>query len=348
MPDKNTALIPQFQQKQHKKLSKEETYFNERVHQIKELKEYIQKAKDITDEFDRLNQTELMPIFHKITKQKIKFIQILDKNYSSDFFRKKEKEKIACLILDEIDQLPDLAPDLESIKQKYADLGYLTNTAKPPNTEDTPTQTANDDAHDDFLFDDFFDALSQEKNDHHTRKINKSSEKQVKKSENEKQLNKTIRTLYTELIKVLHPDRESDEEIKLAKTEIMKNVTEAYKKRDYFGLMQLQIAYLQGLGGKNLQETPKETLQQYNKILLNQKKALETEWNRLSSPRSALGTLIGEAVKNKSYLYYKINMEKSQMKKHIQQLKHNNLLFEQDKRYITQYLESIDLDDFED
>lgn len=354
MKEDNKSLLPQFVETKKKKLNREEKFFNSRINTIKELKEKIGKANEALEEFQRLGQKELAPVAQKIHNEKVKFLKILDKSYDLKYFRKKEKEKIAYLILEEIEEIGLEDEFLDELENKYRVLLYGESKAEEIDEEDEDEDEDNDFNHHNQkdMFNEFFKFLSGEEERDKKQSNRKKTANQIKAEEKkqaeEKKLSKTTRTLYTELVKVLHPDKEPDEDKRLQKTEIMKKVTEAYKNDDYFELMKLQIEYLEGVGGKDIKDVSKDTLKQYNKILLEQKKALELEWSMLTNPFSPFGIMIENCVKNISYLHYKIKTDKSQMNSLQKKLANNNKLFEQDKKNLREYLKSVELDDDDD
>ncbi len=344
-------LIPQFKKDTKQPLNREERFFNSRINKIKELKENIAKGQQVLEEMQRIGQIEFAPIANKLLEEKLRYIQILDKYYSlGKYFRKKEKEKMAFIILDEIEELPATTDELEVIKKKYSLIMYGSENPESDEEFDEPQQNPFEGKGN--IFDEIFKMMGNRGKAASSEQENKEkTASQLKKEEKQKieaqKLNKTSRTLYTELVKVFHPDREPDEEIKTQKTEVMKRITEAYEKDDYFELMRLQLEYLEGIGGKDLQQVSKDNLKYYNKILLEQKKALEQEWGMMTHPFSPMGSIIREAIKNPSFLKYKAKRDKAEMRKVLKGVKQNNDLFEEDKKYLREFLKLIDIEEEE-
>ena len=135
---------------------------------------------------------------------------------------------------------------------------------------------------DDFQFDptdpDFAEKaralLEDEMEDKRKASIPKKSKKQ---QEAEEAMNKPLRQIYTSLVKMLHPDSEQDEELKLKKTEIMKDVTEAYEKADLFKLLSLQMEH-GVVGDDKLSTVDDSILKIYVKILKQKKEELNNEY----------------------------------------------------------------------
>ena len=94
----------------------------------------------------------------------------------------------------------------------------------------------------------------------------------------EEQTLKSMREIYLELVKELHPDRETDETLRAQKEERMKQLTEAYKQKDLASLLMMQINWLQEESAKTPQSQTDEVLKRDNKILRAQLNRLEEEF----------------------------------------------------------------------
>lgn len=104
----------------------------------------------------------------------------------------------------------------------------------------------------------------------------KLTKKELLAKAQEDALNKSLREVYTDLVKAFHPDQEQDEEKRLIKEEKMKQITEAYQKKDLSTLLFMQIEWLE-VSSKTPQSQSDETLKSYNKILKQQVANLQEE-----------------------------------------------------------------------
>lgn len=124
---------------------------------------------------------------------------------------------------------------------------------------------------------------------HQKRKMSKA---ELTRKLQEEQALKSVRTIYMELVKELHPDREQDEELRLIKEERMKQLTEAYKNKDLSALLTMQINWLtesvKSPGGQ-----PDEILKGYNKLLKKELVKLENEQMMIHHSMSDLPDEIG-------------------------------------------------------
>ena len=95
-----------------------------------------------------------------------------------------------------------------------------------------------------------------------------------KKQAEEKNITKSVRSLYMDLVKALHPDLEPDEAEKARKTELMKQVTTAYQANELLTLLRLQLE-LQRIDQSHLENLAEDQLRYYNKLLKEQARELD-------------------------------------------------------------------------
>lgn len=109
------------------------------------------------------------------------------------------------------------------------------------------------------------------------RQKKKMTQADLKRKIQEEQTLKSMRTVYMELAKKLHPDREQDEALRAVKEERMKQLTEAYQKKDLAALLTMQVSWLEETVTLTPGELSDEVLKGYNKVLKAQLKKLEEE-----------------------------------------------------------------------
>lgn len=110
------------------------------------------------------------------------------------------------------------------------------------------------------------------------RATRKKSAKQLaaeqRKAEEEKATTQTVRTIYRDLVKALHPDREPDPAEKARKTELLQRVTAAYERNELLTLLRLQLE-LERLDPAHLENLADAQLAPYNRLLREQVRELE-------------------------------------------------------------------------
>ncbi len=106
------------------------------------------------------------------------------------------------------------------------------------------------------------------------KKSPKQQAAEDQKQAEEKNITKSVRALYMDLVKALHPDREPDEAEKLRKTELLKQVTTAYRANELLTLLRLQLD-LQRIDQSHLENLAEDQLRHYNKLLKEQVRELD-------------------------------------------------------------------------
>jgi hypothetical protein len=113
------------------------------------------------------------------------------------------------------------------------------------------------------------------------KKSKKQIERELKQAaldkEKEELEQKSVRGIYIELAKVLHPDAEMNEEEKLWKQELMKEVNLAYEAKNLFKLLELEMTWL-SKQNNYLADMPLQKLKTYNSMLQDQAAKLEFEY----------------------------------------------------------------------
>lgn len=92
---------------------------------------------------------------------------------------------------------------------------------------------------------------------------------------------KNISSIYRQLAKAFHPDLEQDEELKLEKEHLMKELTAAYEKNDLHTLLRLEIFWIKK-EENNPDKLSDDKLKIYNEALKEQVQELEDEIDVLS------------------------------------------------------------------
>jgi hypothetical protein len=94
-------------------------------------------------------------------------------------------------------------------------------------------------------------------------------ERERRQREIEEAKTRDIKTLYKQLVKVLHPDLQTDPALKLHREEWMKRLTTAYANSDLRDMLEIEMEWL-GEEGGNLAKVGDETLRIYAMVLQEQ------------------------------------------------------------------------------
>ena len=270
-----------------KVLSREQKAFNKLLKNNEDLKIAIERQKKESVEAERLYLLYISPIQHQLFEILLKQLAALDFAYDSFKFSKKIKSRLEDRILEYIsnfEMFPESAENdfLQKMEAKYLGLNEELSEETNEMAREMFKQAFGIDPGDDFDFNpqnpesaQRIQELIEEKLGNEKKQKTKPKSKLAQAAEDN--LKKSLRQLYTGLVKKLHPDSEQDEKLKLEKTEAMKIVTEAYEKNDLPKLLSLQLQY--GILGEDKLETlAKDELAVYVKILKKQYNELREEY----------------------------------------------------------------------
>lgn len=291
MSNTNNLILTQ---QPDKNLSKLQKQFNAYVQKIDELKLRLITDKQQIEIITSTIQKEVAPLEKKHLSKIADLVFVFDKHHDDPFFKRKEKEKIAHFILEKSVELIERAgvEELIPIFNKYNETGTYEelseeyekkNVASIKDTmryefglELSEEELNIDNAEE--LEELFEQKLTEKQASEEAKKTAKQkTAKQLAKEEKLKKeannISKSARSIYTDLVKMFHPDREQDEAERARKTEIMKEITAAYEKDDLFELLRLKIA----LTSTNIASLTMadEQLKYYNKLLKEQINELE-------------------------------------------------------------------------
>ena len=353
-------------QKSEKDLSKLQKQFNTNVKKINELK---QRLKDDGEQLRKIItrvQSDIIPTEHKHFEKIIELVFVFDKHHDDPFFKKKEKAKIADFIVNKSHELIEITgnEELKVLYEKYTNESFDEMDAEAENATAEMMKNMmssmfgvdfeeDADVSDPQKMQEYMERKMEEKQAEAKKSKKKKTDKQIEKEEKMKEeannISKAARSIYTDLVKAFHPDRERDETERDRKTEIMKKVTQAYEDDDLFELLRLKIE-LQGADIESLTMAD-EQLKYYNKILKEQVRELEESLWQLRMQGS--GPMGGEDLLSRFGGDEKTM--KARITRQVNKLKNNIKMVEQDiitlgvkenmRRFLKDYQIQEDFDD---
>jgi hypothetical protein len=259
-------------------LSKVEKEFNRQIKKIHKIREQIAFIKSQ----EQLFQQKYVPILVELDKVRlelhIEILEILDNHFLNSPLSKKEKKILEMDILERVSDLMENSSDerLIEIYNRYAPKTYEEELREKEDWMNSWAELFGVDIEKiksgEFNPEDFYRQ--------NRKKTPKQLEKEAQLALEAKNLSKSVKTIYTSLVKNLHPDLEQDEAKKAEKTELMTTLTNAYEQKDIFTLLQMHITHLQD-SGQMLEGAVEEQINLYNKQLKTQIKELEQEKHRL-------------------------------------------------------------------
>ncbi|HAS42555.1 MAG TPA: hypothetical protein DCS93_18895 [Microscillaceae bacterium] len=376
-------IIPIISPTTNQKLSDLQNQFNKYTQRIEKLKKKVDELRHHNQKYQDRFYQEILPLEDKMIAARALFVRALDKAYQSNFFRLIEKLAIQEIIQEETFHLIDeygleelieihdrhskhtyaqIIEERDEIDQTFAK-AFFENMFDIEIDEladlDNPEDMAKIQEEIEQKIADREKAYQEERKSRQKSKTgqSKSNERAQKLKEEAQNLSKTSRIIYTELVKALHPDKEPNEAEKLRKTEIMKRITEAYKKGDFFELLRLQIEHKQG--DSQIENLTNDQLEYYNQILKDQVLDLQQEANLLARPAPPLNQVFSSlnasevTLKDQFQLgLLKAEMELREIEGNHQFIQQNNNLRKFIREYIIQQNEmnnsSDSLDDSSD
>lgn len=258
---KHLQIVPAKQAE--KTLSKEQKRFNTLVKKIEILRLEIEQTKELDLELRRIGEARVTPAEKAAMAACRDWVITLSNSPFRKNLSKKQTEKFAMILLEEVGQLLETSfykddVELQELYAQYEDSGRSYEEIRDEMVQDMKTM-ATQMMNDMFDMDIEVDDLDDPERIH--EKINtkqaeydaaerERAEKRAKKGKSDSQLaaessvKKTAKKIYIDLIRHFHPDKEPDEQRRLEKTEVMKQITAAYEADDHLRLLELQMTLL--------------------------------------------------------------------------------------------------------
>ncbi|RZK18101.1 MAG: hypothetical protein EOO56_16750, partial [Hymenobacter sp.] len=346
-------------------LSKAQKEFNRLTKRIAKLEKDTHDFREAATRLRQRVQNEYRPLQQQHNAARAGLVRVLDLAHDTYQLTKGERNKVADLIAHGCHDLPQKGfPDLQPVIDKYA--------APPPTAAE---EAAVDEAAADMMkqlytlqygitFDPAVDVSTPEKfhayvdqvmaereatyeaeeqaREAQRAKRKKSPKQQAaeeKKQAEEKNITKAVRTLYMDLVKHLHPDREPDEAEKERKTELLKQVTTAYEANELLTLLRLQLE-LNRIDQSHLESLAEDQLRYYNKLLKEQAQELD---HTLFEEQQELAAFTGRSffyTRTPSGIEHDYQQQKQQLEAKIKQLAAEVLAFEYDPNALKAWLKA--------
>lgn len=336
--------------------TKSQKDFNRLVTRIETLEKNIAEYRATMTKIQQRVATDLMPIRQQYYQQRAELVRRFDRAYESAAYKKKEKEKLAYLIQDIAFEVIDDGgiEELKPIYDKYSDEGDYNAINEEANQEAAERMKNlfsmfGIDLGDDVDMSNLekmqerlhqkmaeqqasFEEQKREQDERRTKrpKTQKQIEREEKKALEARNVTKAVRTIYMDLVKAFHPDRETDEAEKNRKTEIMQRVTEAYEKNDVLALLRLQLEF-ERINQSHIESLAEEHLKYYNKILREQTKELEEEFDNLQGQAQRLSGQPAYMISNPFGIEFAFEQQIKNYKKTIKSIKNDLKDFQSDE-----------------
>lgn len=327
-------------------LSKSQKEFNRLIRKIEKVSAELTDLRNAAEKIQQRVQRDYRPLVEQYANFRADMVRMFDRAYEGNTLTKTEKKKLVHLIQEMAFELIDTygLTDLKVIYDKYDDQGFdQTNAESDELTADLMKEMMssmfgiqfdeNADVSDPQKMTAYVQEQMAQREAAETERRQQAQEKRAKKPKTEKQqereakklaeernITKAVRTLYMDLVKTFHPDREPDETEKQRKTDIMHRVTEAYEKGDLLALLRLQLEF-ERIDQQHLENLAEEQLKYYNKILKQQAQEIDDELFTLQGQLSGMTGRPAYLINSPIALEFSLNSDISQIKRDIKQIK---------------------------
>lgn len=330
-----------------KELTKEHMAFNKLTKRINNLQKKIESETQKMDSINALYHNEVFVRVQELGHHKIKLSHLLHEKRQRIKLSKAQNEKLDSVILALLDDAFTVIEADEAAKMVYDTYSDTDFDDEAQEDEEMLKSTFTQmfqkefgmkldpsllDGPPDFTkIEEYLKQQIAEKEAHQKqrKKTKKQMEKEALDLQKEELKKKSLRSIYLSLAKLLHPDTEPDENLRLEKEEIMKKVTAAYDKRDMMELLKIEMQWV-NTHQQNLDNTNANTIAIYVQLLKDQVQQLEYELNMVyHNPRYA------------SIAEYKYDSE-SMAKSHLMQVAGN---YSSTNRHIADQIQAIEQSD---
>ncbi|AUD01227.1 hypothetical protein [Spirosoma pollinicola] len=311
---------------ENESLSKSQKEFNRLTQKIEQRSVELNDLRAIYQQIQQRVQADYHPLIDQYGRLQADLVRLFDRAYTHEDITKIERKKLADLIrtmafdLISVHEIDSLKPIYDKYKTEEFDGGTDGSDEQVPNGKRIGTDP--DEEHSEMTYEQELEAAEAERQRQRANKPKsaKQLEREAKKQADVQKTTKAVRTLYMDLVKAFHPDREPDEAEKVRKTEIMHRVIAAYEKSDVLALFRLQLEF-ERIDQTHLEALAEDQLKYYNKILRQQAQELDDEFLAL---QKELATITGKATFTASSLVgfeISLNTDIAQLKRDIKQLK---------------------------
>lgn len=281
---------------QNAPLSKEQKTFNRLNAQIKQEKELLLNWQDNISEFKNIYMNERYGLQKQYAELRLQIVYLIDKAYDNNIFTKTERKKMLYIIEDIAHEFDPIDPKIKEIYNRRCDRDFdreqeieneiAVDYLKSSMARDFDIDLDHIDADN---VDDFMAEFRKHMEEHmnaqnewqETRKENaKARDKEAKIIQKNKEVNQSIKDVYRQLVKSVHPDRETNLDEQVRKTELMQKINTAYNKNDLLTLLQMKLDVEQ-IELSSTSSIQIDKIKHYNIVLKNQLQEIKEEISSL-------------------------------------------------------------------
>ena len=257
----NLLIIKQ----QENSLSKKQLEFNKLIRSVEKRRKDLQDLEVLFKKMITGYEEKLHSCKKEFSDCSLEFIKLLDSHFETGKLKKLQQEKTAQMIMNILacievgenqEAVQAMASKYTAFQQKDMSeaekmmgkemLKNMFSSAFGVEMDDEDIDLNNFSEMGKKLHSKMAEEMHEQRKENFSNSKHKSYNGQNKKlAEKAELLRKSWKTLYTQLVRKLHPDTEPDADLKVHKTEILKNVTADYERNDFYTLLHL---YQQEIG----------------------------------------------------------------------------------------------------
>ena len=299
---------------QDKILSKEQKKFNDLLEKIKTMKQNIVEMRVINNNFHKQADAIIAPAQKRNLEANQNLILALDKVIAIHKLTKKQYKKFCSIMEAELEDVlgrvdGSTAPNVlifKDLYKKYAGMSYEDRQKQMMREVNRMTggmfesmfgfdindlvENMNDPEKMEAYMAEKMREQHEAQHAEQQARAEKQAERQANKPKNaaqlkreaaEKEMSKTTKQIYMDLVKNFHPDQEQDEKEILRKTAIMQEVVAAYQEDNFIKLLELQMTLLENREN-SFSKLDDKQLKHFTKVLQDQLRTLREEYQHVS------------------------------------------------------------------
>ncbi len=307
-----------------KPLNKKQKEFNTLSETIEALDRQIADLQQAYDEMLRRMPSDLDPLVREYQGCRADIVNLWDRAYEAEHFRKAYQTKLAFLITENAYDLVKNhgLNELKAIFNKYSPVNIDVLLEEERIRDSTRIK---DPA---FLLESVYEPepevsfheLSEEEQQRIKAERREQRVDQRTREAQQLKTTKSVRSVYMELVKTFHPDRETDEAEKQRKTETMQHITTAYQANNLLDLLKLQME-LEQIDRTGLENLNKNQLSYYNKILRQQVEELDLQKVSIQQKISVICGLPYQHANSQVTVIAKFNTNINELKAEIKNIR---------------------------
>ncbi|MBC7889924.1 MAG: hypothetical protein H7Z13_18770 [Ferruginibacter sp.] len=286
-------------------LTKNQQAFNKLTQKIEKLHKDIERRQFQFDTALQIYGNDVFPVKSRLAGYRRQLVTILWDIYKSKKLSKTDQRHLKTILKDQVQELcsqMEGGPD-EALKKMFAELEGI-SFERIMQREKEMMKSELEEMFDEMEMDIDFDGVDlhdekamaekmaevrqkltekEEEDEEQFKRDRLKKKKTAKQQENERirqavdeMKQKNISTIYKQLAKLFHPDLERDEERKLEKDVLMKELTAAYEAKNLHALLTLELKWIHK-ENDHLESLSEEKLSIYLQILREQANDMEHE-----------------------------------------------------------------------